>query len=83
MGAVHRARDLARDIHARSLVQCDLTARKVRSTGDGREKLLDSSAMAPPRKIIGTPPFASPEMVQRHPTTIQLPAGSAGTWRGR
>ncbi len=70
-------------IHARSLVHCDLTARNVRSTGDGREKLLDSSAMAPARKIIGMPPFGSPEMVPRHPTTIQLPGASAGTWRGR
>jgi Protein kinase domain/AAA ATPase domain len=71
----HRACELLRDVasslallHARRLVHCDVSARNVRCTQDGRAKLLDFGAMMPTgvaKRVVGTPPFIAPEMMNQ------------------
>jgi hypothetical protein len=54
-------------VHSRRLLHGDLSPRNVRCTLDGRAKLLDFGAMAPmgvAKRVVGTPPFIAPEMVQ-------------------
>src|SRR5215813_3241303 len=54
-------------LHSRKLLHCDVSPRNVRCTADGRAKLLDFGAMAPmgvTRRVLGTPPFIAPEMIQ-------------------
>jgi hypothetical protein len=54
-------------VHSRRLLHGDLSPRNVRCTADGRAKLLDFGAMAPmgvAKRVVGTPPFIAPEMVQ-------------------
>ena len=63
-------RDIASSLailHSRRLLHCDVSPRNVRCTHEGRAKLLDFGAMAPmgvAKRVAGTPPFMSPEMVQ-------------------
>jgi tetratricopeptide (TPR) repeat protein len=57
-------------LHSRRLVHGDLSPRNVRCTLDGRAKLLDFGAMMPMgvcKRVVGTPPFIAPEMVQLQP----------------
>jgi len=60
-------RDIASSLallHSRRLLHRDVSARNVRCTADGHAKLIDFGAMVPfgtPPKLIGTPPFVSPE----------------------
>jgi hypothetical protein len=71
--AWHRACELLRDVasslailHSRRLIHGDLSSRNVRCTLDGRAKLLDFGAMMPmglAKRIVGTPPFISPELL--------------------
>ena len=54
-------------VHSRRLLHGDVSPRNVRCTHDGRAKLLDFGAMAPmgvAKRVVGTPPFIAPEMVQ-------------------
>jgi hypothetical protein len=63
-------RDLASslaNLHSRRLLHGDVSPRNVRCTLDGRAKLLDFGAMqrmGPAKRIVGTPPFIAPEMLQ-------------------
>jgi serine/threonine-protein kinase len=53
-------------LHSRRLLHCDLSTRNVRSTTEGRAKLIDFGTMAPmgvPKMIAGTPPFLAPEVL--------------------
>ena len=54
-------------LHAHRLLHRDLTPANVRSTGDGRCKLMDFGALSPfgvPEAVVGTPPFVPPEAVR-------------------
>jgi len=53
-------------VHSRRLIHCDISPRNVNCTADGRAKLLDFGAMVPmgvAKRIVGTPPFIAPEML--------------------
>jgi hypothetical protein len=55
-------------VHSRRLVHRDLSARNVRCTSDGRAKLIDFGALCPmgsAKHVVGTPPYAAPEAVER------------------
>lgn len=55
-------------LHSRRLVHRDISPRNVRSTQRGAAKLIDFGAMVPMGaggKIVGTPPFVSPEVLHR------------------
>ena len=57
-------------LHSRRLVHGDVSPRNVRCTIDGRAKLLDFGAMMPmgvAKRVVGTPPFIAPEMLQLQP----------------
>jgi tetratricopeptide (TPR) repeat protein len=57
-------------LHSRRLLHGDLSPRNVWCTRDGRAKLLDFGALMPmgvAKRIIGTPPFIAPEMIQMQP----------------
>jgi hypothetical protein len=68
-----KACELLRDVasslailHSRRLLHCDVSPRNVQCTSSGQAKLLDFGAMAPmgvAKRIVGTPPFISPEML--------------------
>jgi hypothetical protein len=72
-----RASSLLRDVasalailHSRRLVHRDVSARNVRSTADGRAKLLDFGATCPmgvAYEVAGTPPFVPPESLEGQP----------------
>jgi tetratricopeptide (TPR) repeat protein len=54
-------------LHARGLLHRDISFRNVRSTPEGRAKLIDFGAMATMgvvKDIVGTPPFVAPEVMQ-------------------
>jgi hypothetical protein len=53
-------------LHSRRLLHCDVSPRNVQCTASGQAKLLDFGAMAPmgvAKRIVGTPPFIAPEML--------------------
>ena len=55
-------------LHSRRLLHGDLSTRNVRSTADGRAKLIDFGTMTPmglPKRVVGTPPFMAPELLER------------------
>jgi hypothetical protein len=57
-------------IHSRRLVHADVSPRNVRCTDAGRAKLFDFGAMVPmgvSKRIVGTPPFIAPEMLNLQP----------------
>jgi len=57
-------------LHSRRLLHGDLSPRNVRCTLDGRAKLLDFGAMMPmgvTKRVVGTPPYIAPELVQMQP----------------
>ncbi|MFI5308459.1 MAG: AAA family ATPase, partial [Polyangiales bacterium] len=72
-----KACELLRDVasslallHSRRLVHCDVSPRNVRCTIDGHAKLLDFGAMMPmgvAKRVVGTPPFIAPELLQLQP----------------
>jgi hypothetical protein len=54
-------------LHSRGLIHRDVSARNVRSTAEGRAKLIDFGAMMPmglAKDVVGTPPFIAPEALQ-------------------
>ncbi len=54
-------------LHSRGLIHRDVSARNVRSTSEGRAKLIDFGAMMPmglAKDVVGTPPFIAPEALQ-------------------
>jgi hypothetical protein len=63
-------RDLASSLavlHSRRLLHRDLAPGNVRTTRDGRAKLIDfgaMTAMGPSKLVVGTPPFVAPEALQ-------------------
>jgi hypothetical protein len=57
-------------LHARWLLHRDVSAANVRSTKDGRAKLLDFGALTSfgrQRDVVGTPPFVAPECLTEEP----------------
>ena len=55
-------------LHSRQLVHRDVSPRNVRSTHDGRAKLIDFGALVPmgaSGQVVGTPPFVPPEVLHR------------------
>jgi hypothetical protein len=57
-------------VHSRRLLHRDVSARNVRRMADGRAKLIDFGALTPmgiAMTVIGTPPFVSPEALNRQP----------------
>jgi hypothetical protein len=75
LGRLHwrQACELLRDVisslailHSRRLLHCDVSPRNVQCTASGRAKLIDFGAMVPmgvAKRIVGTPPFIAPEML--------------------
>jgi hypothetical protein len=63
-------RDLASSLailHSRGLLHRDVSLRNVRSTANGRTKLIDFGAMVTmgvAKDVVGTPPFMPPEVLQ-------------------
>jgi hypothetical protein len=57
-------------LHARWLLHRDVSAANVRSTEDGRAKLLDFGALTSfgrQKEVVGTPPFVAPECLSEEP----------------
>lgn len=57
-------------IHSRRLVHADVSPRNVRCTETGRAKLFDFGAMVAmgvSKRVVGTPPFIAPEMLNLQP----------------
>ena len=57
-------------LHSRRLLHRDVTPRNIRCTDDGTAKLIDFGVMThvgPSKELVGTPAFASPELVNLQP----------------
>jgi tetratricopeptide (TPR) repeat protein/predicted Ser/Thr protein kinase len=71
--ACRHLRDVAASLallHARGLLHRDVSPRNIRSTDDGRAKLLDFGALMPfgtTDHVVGTPPCIAPEALQGQP----------------
>ncbi len=56
-------------LHGRGYVHRDVTPQNIRCNEDGQAKLFDFGAMCPvgvPKDVVGTPPYVSPEALQRN-----------------